>query len=362
MQTAARSSLALIEFSSLAKLAGLSATKYEALYQQIGYRLRQATTGRAVAELAQELSEFAHHADNMRWHDPALHASRMLSALPEPFNHIGEYYQAKRLQREGKKAEAISLLTHVANRAPLRFRARAVQHLGMIVHSSGKYAEAARYYLEAIRMAASDNWCDLHTVMTATQNLAVIKSSAGDHQAALADLDGLFPMVRAVAGGYKYYHYLNSLAVELGEVGRVEEAQRVCKAVLASPYAPAYPEWRETSDEINLKAYKSRSTVSLSRPVALHNLIYWPERVSLAQSAPNPFRQPGTVTELKDWKRKMVEKQDGKGTDPIAEDMTGQDMTMKLLELITENRYEEDKIRKVLEHALAVFSKRAEGE
>jgi hypothetical protein len=43
-----------------------------------------------------------------------------------------------------------------------------------------------------------------------------------------------------------YYDYMNSFAVELCEVGRLEEAKNVSLIVLASPFAPAYPEWRET--------------------------------------------------------------------------------------------------------------------
>jgi hypothetical protein len=43
-------------------------------------------------------------------------------------------------------------------------------------------------------------------------------------------------------------------------------------------------------------------------------------------------------------------------TSQSLEEMTPQDMAMKLLELITENRYEDEKIRKVLEHALEIFS------
>lgn len=362
MQTAARSNLVLIGSPSLVEMTGLTTTNQEALYQQIGRRLRQAVVRQATEQVAQHLSELAHHADNMRRHDITRQASHLLLALPEPFNHIGEHYEARRLQREGKIAEAVSLFSYVAERAPLRFRARATQFLGRTLHGEGRCEEAIPYYLEATRIASSGNWCDVDTVMTATQNLAVIKSSAGDHHAALADLERLFPLVRAAAGAYKYHHYLNSLAVELGEVGRIEEAQNICKAVLASPYAAAYPEWRVTSDEINLKAYKSRSTVSFSQRPAPNNLVYLPERPSSQPGALSPLQQPGSVTELSDWKRKMAKEQDGKDDDPLSEEMTGQDMTMKLLELITENRYEEDKIREVLEHALTVFSRPDESE
>jgi tetratricopeptide (TPR) repeat protein len=295
----------------------------------------------------------------MRQLDTVQQASRMLSALPEPFNQIGEYYKAKNLRHQGNIIEARLILESVAEKAPLRYQARAVQLLGIITHAAGKLQEALPLYLEAARIAASGNWCDPHTTVTATQNIAIFKSSIGDHRAALADMERLFPLVRTVAEPYKYHHYLNSLAVELGEIGRIEEAQNICKVVLASPYAFAYPEWRETSDEIKLRGYKSRSTVSLSQCSIPQNLLHLPERSSPAPRTPNPFQQPGSVTKLEDWKRKMVKEPNGNDTEQLPEDMSGQDMTMKLLELITENRYEEDKIRQVLEHALKVFSETA---
>jgi tetratricopeptide (TPR) repeat protein len=360
MQTAARSSLVLTKLPSFAKFAGLAATKYEALYQQIIGKLSgQEATNRTIHQIALHFGELAHHADNLRQLDTVRQASWLLSALPEPFNQIGEYYRAKHLRHQGNIIEARLILESVAERAPLQYRARAVQFLGSIAHTTGKYQESLPFYLEATRIAASGNWCDPHTSVTATQNIAIIKSIAGDHRAALADLERLFPMVRAVAEPYKYHHYLNSLAVELSEVGRTEEAQNICKVVLASPYAFAYPEWRETSDKINLRGYKSRSIVSFTQRITPQNLLHLPERTASEPCAPKPFQQPGSVTKLEDWKRKMVKEPNGNDTEQLPEDMSSQDMTMKLLELITENRYEEDKIRKVLEHALKVFSETA---
>jgi tetratricopeptide (TPR) repeat protein len=358
MQTAARSNLVLTELPSIKKFAGLPATKFEALYQQIiGKLFRHAATDQTIHQIALHLGGLAHHADNLRQLDTVRQTSQMLRALPEPFNHIGEYYRAKYMRHQGDLAEAKLILERVADKAPLRYRARAVQLLGIIAHATGKPQEALPLYLKAARLAASGNWCDPHTTVTATQNIAIFKSSAGDHRAALADLEQLFPLVRAIAEPYKYHHYLNSFAVELGEAGRIEEAQNICKVVLASPYAFAYPEWRETSDEINLRGYKSRSTVSLSRRSTPQNLLHLPERTSSASSTQNPFQQPGSVTKLKDWKKKMVKKEseDDESDLPI-EDMTPADMAMKIIELVTADQMEEDRLRKLLEYALEVYS------
>ena len=69
----------------------------------------------------------------------------------------------------------------------------------------------------------------------------------------------------------------SSLAVEYGEIGRIEEASNICKVVLASPCALAYPEWRETGSEIALRGYKSRSVISFKQQKP-ENLLYLPER------------------------------------------------------------------------------------
>ena len=73
-------------------------------------------------------------------------------------------------------------------------------------------------------------------------------------------------------------------------------------------------------------------------------------------------RRPAGVIILKGWKEEMVKEPEAKQADPMAENLTGQEMTMKLVELITENRYEEAKIREVLAHAVKVFSRRRERE
>ena len=84
---------------------------------------------------------------------------------------------------------------------------------------------------------------------------ALVSNEYCDHKQALADLERLFPMVRALSKYYPafYYEFLNSLAVELGEVGRINEAEAASAIALASPFASAYPEFAETRDELGEK-------------------------------------------------------------------------------------------------------------
>jgi hypothetical protein len=58
-----------------------------------------------------------------------------------------------------------------------------------------------------------------------------------------------------------YCDYLNTFAVELGEIGSLEQARRASEMAIASPFAPAYPEWRETFDEIEAKRRRASSSL-----------------------------------------------------------------------------------------------------
>jgi hypothetical protein len=98
--------------------------------------------------------------------------------------------------------------------------------------------------------------------------IAVIKSIDGDHKGALEGLENLFPFVRLIAldSPHYYYAYFNARAVELGEIGRIEEAQQACRIALASPFHHQHSEMRRTAEEIAQKARRaSRSTVAISR-------------------------------------------------------------------------------------------------
>jgi hypothetical protein len=73
------------------------------------------------------------------------------------------------------------------------------------------------------------------------------------------------------------------------QIGRIEEARNIIRIPLASPYAAAYPEWRETGDEIALRGWRpSRSLVSI------------PDYVS-EQRAPTP--DSNVVVSLSEFRR-----------------------------------------------------------
>jgi hypothetical protein len=360
MQTAAKNSFLLTDISSYGKLAGLPAFKSGEFYQHLLLGLcKGATAKQHFLILAHKVIAIADAAYTLRQSEVIEQASNLLLnlPLPQPYRRVGQYYLAVAKHQQGNNHEAFKLFEHVADDAPLRYRARAVQLLGMIRHTQGDFNSALPLYVESCRIAASENWCDPATLLTAQQNIAVMKSMYGDHRAALAHLESLLPLVKSVGASqpYKYCLYLNSLAVELGEVGRIEEARNICKITLASPYAFAYPEWRETSDDLERKGCRqSRSAVSFLQKKP-RNLLYLPVRERSEKFRPSPFHQPRGVTTIAEWKKKMGKEPNGNG-EKKPENLTSRDMVIRLMNLTTEEGISDEKLRKILEYAEKVLS------
>ena len=181
---------------------------------------------------------------------------------------IGRYYQALVINRNGHKYQALSLFEAVADLAPRHYRARALQSLGGVHHELGQPDEALRFYPDALRMASSSNNRDLLTTLLVDLEMAWYKSETGDHRGALVYYEKLSPLVRIVSreNPLYFYFYHNELAVEFAELGRLAEAGAACAIALASPFAPAYPEWSATRAEIAAKRQAaSRSVVAIHR-------------------------------------------------------------------------------------------------
>ena len=101
------------------------------------------------------------------------------------------------------------------------------------------------FYAEALK--ANPNISEYVDIVKA---ISAVKSVEGFHQSALKDLESLLPVIKH-AEPFVYFDFLNSYAVELIENGRHDEAGSVSNIVVASPFAPHYPEWHETNTEAN---------------------------------------------------------------------------------------------------------------
>ncbi|MEK6303422.1 MAG: hypothetical protein AABO41_22155 [Acidobacteriota bacterium] len=220
-------------------------------------------------DLGNKLIGLAEHSYAFRQMETLQQVSQMLLALPLPRHHElgGRYYQALCIQRlgAGDIERAARLLEGVAERASPRYRVRAMISLGADSFYARDYQSALSRYHEADRFASLSGSYDPYATVHTQKMIAVINSEDGNHRGALALLENLFPIAHAMRSvqPHVYFDYMNSLAVELCEVGRLEEARNASKIVLASPFAAAYPEWRETREEIELRGWRaSRSTVA----------------------------------------------------------------------------------------------------
>jgi tetratricopeptide (TPR) repeat protein len=153
--------------------------------------------------------------------------------------------------------EARKALEDIVENDPAH-RARALLSLGWIHFERGQGDKALPFYAAAARIPGN------HQLVVLAESLrmtAVVRALQGDHIAAINELERLPPLIHAVSRYYPsaYYQYLNSLAVEFGEVGRIADAKRVCSITLASPYAACFPEWAETKKELDEKQPDERA-------------------------------------------------------------------------------------------------------
>lgn len=291
MQTAAHRSRILTGCSSRVALADpeIVVSSSSALLRHIvtGCLAQTAQSQKTFVKLTNELIRFAEQALVIRDIDALGEVSQVLMNLPvEAARQIGTYYFALAMYRNGQKDEADSLTENVADNAPVTYRARAIQTLGANRHADGKLDEALRFQLEALRAASDTNANGLQTSLMARWEISIIKSLDGDHKSALADLRGLTPLVNLVARQtpFYFYFYCNDLAVVLGELGHMGEAQTALDIALASPYAPLYPNWAETRLELEAKRTSATpSVVAVSRPS---------EVIPASQTQPQPCQKP----------------------------------------------------------------------
>lgn len=268
--------------------------KQHSSYQQFINALlaRSVYTIEGFRSLSRHLAIIARQAYWAKQMDAVEQATQIMLALPisDPLEDTARYYQALCLKQRGDFDGARRLLERIAEEATPQYRARAFQVIGATYFERGEVDSSVQFYLAAGKAAVG---CDPLTLAASQKMTAVVRSIHGDHKQALADFENVFPLVRSVGKYYPvlYYDFLNGLAVELGEVGRVAEAEAACAIALASPFAAAYPEWTATRDEIAAKRqYATPSVVTINRaPEAEPAQQVEPERKRLPVSASRPY-------------------------------------------------------------------------
>lgn len=354
--------------------------------------VRAIHTTETASRLAAELISVAERAHARRELDTVRSAGEALANLPLPARQrsVGLFYQALVMPGGRDIPARARMFERLADEAPGRYRAKALLALGIGSMHSADYKAALFFLREAMNLMTRDRRPDPATALFVNKSAALVLGSEGDHQGALACLQSLHPLARAASfvDEVAYPNYLNSLAVELGEVGRLEEARRVSQMTLASPLAPAYPEWAETLADIEVRQRgASRSIVIVppvpeaqSSPVAeaqlspvaeaqsapvesLARIVSWPANYCQpVEATPLAANHSASIVSLHDWKRKIEAKSAG-GTwkRPTSEEVRSMDFTEKQA-AITRCVYAEEVNEETLDSILRVAIARDTGD
>ena len=223
------------------------------------------------------------------------------------------------------------------------YKAQALLTRGTFDVYQGRPESALHFYNEALIYS-----CNLPEFISVSLAISQLKGIEGFNESALRDLEYLAPFLKH-ADARLYYGFLNSYAFELGRVGRKYEARNVIRHVLASPFINAYPEWRETADELQspnrsfavLNPTRQRMGKILSMPV-----------IEPAESVEQD--RPARILNLEEWKKKMVK-------DDPQEKPNEKQMVVQLMNLLTSDRVTYDQLCKIMAYAEKVASE-PEGE
>ncbi len=366
MQTVAKNNFVLKGSSSLKGLAGLpKASRQAEFYQQVITSITKGIRRKHIeTEVGNRLIALAEQSYALRQMDIVWQASSFLLALIG-YEDIGRYYGALCLHQSKRFAEAGTALESLVDKLPPAFRSKSLVALSATFGERGDFQSFLSLCVEAGKASVSHSCYDPQAFITSQRNIAVFKSIHGDHRRASNDLEKMLPFAYSIGRQQPYllYEHLNSLAVEYTEIGRLHEAGNLSQIVLASPFAFAYPEWRETRQELALRGYKSRSSVPVTQsffiPKKIQNVLNLPERERLESTRRSPFFQPGEVTSLKDWKNKMVKEPNGdNGDEKNLDEMNDKDLFMELMRVASDDFITSKKLRKMVDAIKKIASEK----
>ena len=375
MPTAANKRLALV-LNGLSSFRGIAERPEPigagpAFYQ---FLVQVAHKNGTLSELGERLAALAEHAYAFRRLDTLSELSSMLMDLPLPvqYEQIGRYYQALFIHLQGSRRHlehTANLLQHVADHATPFYRLRALQALGMNSIHMGDFQSALQLYRDVGRFSSRDGVYNAPVSVSLQLNIAIIRSIGGNHSEALALLENVRPLAQSIRllRPHIYYSYLNSLAVELGAVGRLEEAERASSLVLRTPLAAAYPEWQETKEELAIRrgVRASRTQIAFGQPVPIAENLVSNNVVTLqsfrhgfgmtAGSSPTLLpREEGRVLRFKCRKETVVKQSRNTNIAEQIRQMSHAERVIRLLELISSNDTTTDELAKILEIAESV--------
>lgn len=338
-----------------------------AFYQQIASKLTKAVYDtEALTQAGNRLIAMAHHALDMKQTETVEQIGQLLisAPLPRQYQSIGHYYKVFCLKRRGEIDQARAGFERLAESPslPLSFRARALQALGISYSERGDYAEAMPFFSAASTAASPRYGNDPLTTVNAQLITAVFRSVEGDHESSLQILETLRPLVRMLAPhqSLPYYMHANSLAVELGEFGRLEEARQMAEVAVRSPFADLVPEYRETHAEILSRMRRASPSVvsGVDWPQESNNVVAMPivARPVGASQVGVTQQQPGRVIAYHGWQQPVPEPADHFQETLTAADLEHMSIADKQTALLTVI-YSDNVTHHTLDHLLLAAGK-----
>ena len=303
-------------------------------------------------QLGNRLIHLGEQAHAFRQFDKVKECGQILSNIPiRDYQAIGYYFLAVAANSKGNgdQDEARKLSELAVDTAPTHYKAKALLSLAAVSANTNNRDLEMYYYLETIKAGK----ISVATV-EALRGIAIYKAIEGYHDKAVKDLEGILPIIKFVPT-HIYYDYLNSYAVELGEVGRKSEARNISRIVLSSPFAYAYPEWQDTANDLR---GSQRSFVAFSPSKFIpHNVLAMPA-IEHGEIGESSYNQPARVLDLQKWKKKMAKgkRDNGEQFDENVDEMDDKDLLATLIQLTAKDDVDEEKLRLIVKYAIKVLS------
>lgn len=168
----------------------------------------------------------------------------------------GLYYTGLALKRANATDRARRVFERLSEAEGKLNQARAAVALGTIEVENGNLSSALHLFDYSIQASGEPT-----ILYHANHNKAVIFGIDGDSERALTQLEAALNLSQYVARPF-VLNTLQNIAVELNELGKVDEASRVIQTVTRSPFVSAYPEWTDTANEIAMKQAEKRLRAS----------------------------------------------------------------------------------------------------
>lgn len=199
------------------------------------------------------LLAFADRAELLREDDllSQIVGSLMGMSLSSAQREATNFFHAFWMARKGGDLhdKGIAEYEHLALHASEPVRARALLALGTESLKANNVQSAREFYHEATSFLSVNN---LRVSYQIQKMIAVQLSIDGDHLSALRILESIRPLVRAATKIEPVVQtdYLNSYALELAQVGRIDEAENIARIVIGSSAVNHFPEYKATLGEV----------------------------------------------------------------------------------------------------------------